>query len=1095
MSGQKALNDADNDSPNSIHPHHLTEWRESSVDDKLTTLNLTSLSGLTTHDYLLYALPDKDRRNDGRLRDKLLQRYQHLEHGGWYIAGLDPDSNWVDVMAWGRFKPDAPRSSSNGKSVKYESPPKTPNRVTYFRLPLHLWNQVAARYGIKRYHSPLALRLADRKQPVNFWSWVKSRTEIPVILTEGEKKAGSLLSQGYASISVPGIWGGRAKSEEKELHPDLLPLAGSGRTFIILFDYDQKQSTREAVYKAILATGKAIEDTGAKCKIALLTGPEKGVDDFITARGESASGHLSRIINNAHTLEEYKWIGNPSDDELIKYAPDDAICVPYLPDAKAVDLDAPGLIGIKSEMATGKTSLVKDDRDHHPSQRFLVIGHRITLLRELSGVSKLNTTLYSDLPQVRLAKVDSLAITVDSLYKLKTAANRYDCIFIDEARQVMIHALTAATCKKNRHEILMTLMYFIRSAKRVIIADAHLDDNTIDFFRAMRPVGEAPLVIKNEYSNPGRDVYYYEGSDSSAGVAKLVAAVNQGKKVMVVSDSKKTILKLEAILTKKFAIKGGFSSDYSQLENKVIWTIHADNSGSEENQHFIQNISTAVEGVDVLLASPSLCTGVDIQGDRFDEVYGFFNAVSLSATDCLQALHRYRKQVPLHIWVAPYPSFGYQNTNPNVIKREMLQKQEFNGFLMGIDLETGEKSPINGWAFNTYCQVEAKKNRSLNNLRDHLHRLLARMGYNVMSVEGDTDDDAKGDLKEAAEKIDEHYVQQVTKAGKINRSRYLQLKSLANLSPTEKYEMERFRIEDSYGQEVTEELVKKDQGGALLGQLINLEALLSLPQGEIVDPKTHQKRPIPPKIVMDRDKWELDNLPFLPDRQHHCAQWMMWHVLGLSRILERLLAGEEYSARNPDVIKLAEVAHSYRDSIKTVLGFWISDNCSPTWLLGMLLGKLGLKTANRKKGSSGKQVKFYSLAVDELVLATQVLEYRQSQRIRREEKKLQHQEENRLYQIMMENQYGLAKNSISTPTQNTDITNKQQGVNMAESQILSILEKIQPAIGLFEETINLGLDVIKGLMDEITYPNWSRKLLIRKLAQLIGSFSISPTET
>ena len=104
-----------------------------------------------------------------------------------------------------------PRTGSNGKLIKYESPPKTPNRVTYFRVPIHLWNQVAARYGIKRYHSPLALRLTARKQPVNFWEWVKNTPSIPVLLTEGEKKAGSLLSQGYAAISLPGIWGGESK--------------------------------------------------------------------------------------------------------------------------------------------------------------------------------------------------------------------------------------------------------------------------------------------------------------------------------------------------------------------------------------------------------------------------------------------------------------------------------------------------------------------------------------------------------------------------------------------------------------------------------------------------------------------------------------------------------------------------------------------------------------------------------------------------------------------------------------------------------------------------------------------------------------------
>ncbi|MDJ0568054.1 MAG: DUF3854 domain-containing protein [Pleurocapsa sp. MO_192.B19] len=779
-----------------VKSHHLTEWNQSSVDEKLTELNLTSLSGLTTHDYLLYALPDKDRRNDGRLRDKFLKRYQHLEHGGWYIAGLDPDTNWIDVMTWGRFKPDVPRTGTGGKLVKYESPPKTTNRVTYFRIPLHLWNRVAARYGIKRYHSPLALRLTARTQPVNFWSWVRSNPQIPIILTEGEKKAGALLSQGYAALASPGIWGCREpKDPDKKLHPDLLPLAQKGRTFIILFDYDRKQSTREAVYKATLATAEAIEATGASCKVALLPGPEKGVDDFITARGDSASGYLDRIINNAHTIEEYKWIGNPADDELIKYAPDIALCVPYLPNAVEIDLDRPGLTGISSGMATGKTSRVKNYRIENPDGRFLVIGHRITLLRELSQASKLNTNLYLDLPQGQLDKVDALSITIDSLYKLKTAGNKYDCIFLDEARQVMNHALTATTCIQHRQEILMTLWYFIRNAKRVIIADAHLDDNTVDFFRAMRPGGEAPLIIKNDYKSPSRDVYYYQGSDSSVLVAKLVAAIKQSKRVMVVSDSKKTILKLEAILMKKLGIKSGFSSSCSESKNKVIWTIHADNSGSPENQHFINNISDAVEDVDVLLASPSLCTGVDIQGDRFDEVYGFFNAVSLSATDCLQALHRYRKSVPLHIWVAPRPSFGYQNSNPDVIKKEMLQLEEFNGFLMGIDLETGEKSPINGWAFDAYCQIKAKHNRSLNNLRDHLHRLLARMGYNIIPIEAKGDDDAKSELKKAKQKIDEHHIQQVTTALKIDLQKYLQLKNKANLSPTEQYQLERFRIE------------------------------------------------------------------------------------------------------------------------------------------------------------------------------------------------------------------------------------------------------------------------------------------------------------
>ena len=69
----------------------------------------------------------------------------------------------------------------------------------------------------------------------------------------------------------------------------------------------------------------------------------------------------------------------------------------------------------------------------------------------------------------------------------------------------------------------------------------------------------------------------------------------------------------------------------------------------------------------------------------------------------------------------------------------------------------------------------------------------------------------------------------------------------------------------------------------------------------------------------------------------------MWQTLGLPKILERLFAGSDL------------------------------DSCSPTWLLGMFVQKLGLKTASRKKGSSGEQVKYYSLAIPEVILATRVL--------------------------------------------------------------------------------------------------------------------------
>ncbi len=199
-----------------IAPHHLTEWLESSVDEQLTTLNLISLSGFITYEYLLYGLPDCERRNDGRLRDKWLNSYAPLEDGGWWVSGVDPLNNW-QPMQWGRFKPDNPRIiGSQSKPIRYESPPHVSNRVTYFDVPSHIWDKVAKRYGIKRYHSPLALRLTARKKPLCFWEWVQQYSQIPIIFTEGEKKAACLLSLGFVAIALPGIWNGRVGKKERD---------------------------------------------------------------------------------------------------------------------------------------------------------------------------------------------------------------------------------------------------------------------------------------------------------------------------------------------------------------------------------------------------------------------------------------------------------------------------------------------------------------------------------------------------------------------------------------------------------------------------------------------------------------------------------------------------------------------------------------------------------------------------------------------------------------------------------------------------------------------------------------------------------------
>ncbi|MDZ8264026.1 plasmid replication protein, CyRepA1 family [Nostoc sp. ChiQUE01b] len=1018
-------------------PNNLTstEYHElavgSAIHPVLIERNFFHIEGDAVYDYLF--ISDKiPRKNAGRVTDAYIRQYQHLLLGGTWIQSLDPFKNW-QPMEWGRLKPNFPRFDwAKGKPVKYESPPKTPNRVTYFDIRNCIWDKIAKRYLIKRYHSLLALRLLDQLNPLIFWEWVKQHPEIPIILCEGEKKAACLLSLGFVAIALPGIWNGRVgkKDFDEQLHPDLMPLAQPGRKFIILFDYETKAKTRWLVYQATVRTAKAIESAGCECEVALLPGPEKGVDDFVVGRTEDANALVTAIIDDAKSLKDYQRSYRAKKWGLSKYKPDvtvnikyltQALCIPDLSEkcssvqplyeiekeklfspsineakVKKESTDSnetskskkspsfrfpeKGLVVLWSDMGTGKTQLMRWWRDQNPQARFLNNGHRVNLLKNLA--ERLQTEIYSDLGYTGLAQAQALSITIDSLHKLNTQALTYGCIFIDEACQYLTHLLHSNTCKSHRAAILEVLEYIVYNAPLVVIADAHMDDLTVDFFVAMRPKDEIPYILKNEWRNGDRTIYWYEGSDSSALVAQISAALMLGQKIMVVSDSKRFIKKLD----KSFTIKCEESnSSQSHTPQKWrIWSVHSDNSGSEENVAFIKDITNAVKNLDALFTSPSLGTGVDISEYHFDLVFGVFHGVSQTATECAQQLYRYRPKVPFHIWVAPRPPFGYKDTNANKIKERLLQTNEMTAFVLRIDRETGSRGAEKDWALEAYCQILGNRHYSLNNLRDDLRSLLSEMGNTFICVGSDDDYQARENLKAAAQAIDRAHNSAVAKANNITASEYRARQSKDYLDPSEIFECEKFRIFDSYGLEVTESLVEMDKGGRLIGAIAELEAILAPAEESIADPKTGRIYPTPPTIVTQKDRTERDNLPLCIDWGNYSARWLARFNLGLHHILKRLVRGDEVTADDTQLVNMTAIAFNCAAHVKAILGFTIPSDCKPIWLLGTLVEQLGLKLTFRKQGKRGQQVKLFSLSKEQLEFALQVIAHRVAKRNQKE---------------------------------------------------------------------------------------------------------------
>jgi len=1111
--------------------HHIKELKESSIDDGIINLNFRSLSGDEPKEYLFCRLDSKKRLNDGRVNSSTHRTYRNTEEGGIWISGLNPHNGW-QPWDWGRFKPDVPAiHREKNKPIKYLSPPNGGSHPIYLDVPQHIWDKVAQRHRIKRYHSPLMERLADKRQtgggyalspiglkrslsdclrggikpvsflpkslqptgseesnasnePYCFWSWVKAHPEIPIILTEGEKKAACLLSLGFVAISVPGIWMGRVKNKitgTDYLHPDLLPMVETGRKFVILFDNDPKPSTKRQVNKAIEYTGKVIEEAGATCEVALLPeDSEKGVDDFVTANGgELAASLIAQIVETALTLERFIRDIHPKNWGLSgKYPPNLKVNEQYLSHA-VKHLPDSGLVILLSGMGTGKTQILENRLENYPKEHFLNIGHRVNLLQNLA--KRLETAMYSEISLGQLAKAQRLSITLDSLYKIKTNYLRYGCVFIDEACQNLAHLLKSKTCGEHREAIFQALEYFVSTAKLVVLADAHMDDLTVDFFRQMRPEGEVPFIIQNEYQPGDREVYFYNGNDSSALIEKIMTAMMLNLKIMVVSDSKKFIKKIELMLTSDLGKKVEIQSDedLSTSPTKLrVWSIHGDNSGSEENRAFIKEISSAVNDVDILLTSPSLGTGVDIKGDRFEAIFGAFHAVSQSATECGQQLHRFRKNVPIHLWIAPRPLGGYQETNAEKIKSKMLESNEMTAFLtrIKIDKETGIRGAEKDWVLDAYCQIEAKRRRSINNLREDLKDLLTEMGYNLSVASTETDSIAKAQFKEASEKLEASRSSAIVNAIDISDSEYQTRQTKDYLSPDEMVECEKYRLKTFYGKSVTEDLVQRDNGGRLYGRLLTFEAVAADSPGEIVDPSKGRKYPAPPLIVAQRDLKERENLPFCMDWHNYSSQWLAFYILGVPKLLARLLAEEEICATDPDLMKMTQAAIHSRVYIKALLNLTIPKNCSPLWLMGVFLDRLGLKTVSCKRGKRGEQVTYRHLSHDETDFALEFLEYRQQLRQQKEEKERLLREERDRYQAVKERQYGInpSTNPVSPPPANGVFYNLEGGEDTSKNQESGspippweTWEVFKPYQKLRSDAISLGVDAINQIVKGI----------------------------
>ena len=365
-----------------------------------------------------------------------------------------------------------------GTAQKYETPVGS-DRAYLPPIPPSIRQAIAQRYGV------------DVPLFGSFWNWLEQHPQIPIVFTEGGKKALCLLSLGYVAIALYGINGGyRVRDPDKNvvspyLLADVGQFAGLGRPTILVFDQDTKPDTRSTVARALSRFGGLLTAAGCEVTIAQWQ-PEqgKGVDDLCVQSGANA---VHGAITNALPLPHWQiW------QRLTQRLTYPANLKLTTADLSTLELELPeeGILAIASAKGTGKTKQIRTVAASAP--KVLAAGHRIALMRNLCD--RLNLDYRGDLDKAKGQFINGagyalrIGFCVDSLLAINPQQFAGCDLIIDEVVQVIRHLLTSSTCAKDgRRPALLTRFHqLIQTARRVIVADADLDNGTLHYLQELR---------------------------------------------------------------------------------------------------------------------------------------------------------------------------------------------------------------------------------------------------------------------------------------------------------------------------------------------------------------------------------------------------------------------------------------------------------------------------------------------------------------------------------------------------------------------------------------------------------------------------------
>ncbi|WP_026730792.1 plasmid replication protein, CyRepA1 family [Fischerella sp. PCC 9605] len=1033
-----------------IDAAHWDEWvKGSCIDEEITALNLRSLSGDEPYQYLISdpALISGKVHPDAQWR-YLRSKYGHVEAGGWWCCGVDIQKG--HMSEWGCFKPNTPRVDSNGKTIKYEHPPKTQLEAFFLKVSPLVFELISRRYDValpSDYTSVLSW-------PMIFWQWVIDNN-IPIIITEGVKKAACILSRGYVAIALPGIRTCyRVQRDEygevigqPTLIPQLAPFATPERRIYFAFDQDSKRSTRRDVDSAIAKTAKLFKKRGCTpCVMSWDRKLGKGIDDVLynaAALGGRTNTHKSRNpsqneraycedsqyycektarFENAYPkscwqgnkpkglrdlcgffprLDKNEIFGNiyrkAQDFEnwetqqmrQLTYEVDQSLDRRYLLNRENPNDTLPPtnsqLICLKAPKKIGKTEWIRwyvEPLLRSGEKRILLITHRIQLSTQTAD--RIGVPYVTEIKSTGEGNRLGMGLCIDSLHRESQARFNPDewknCyVVIDEVMQVIWHLLSSNTCTSHRVKIIKTLKQLlinvVKNGGRIIIADADLNDIAIDFIKGLIGFDVKTWIIENTYKfdEPWK-VYHFQDKSPAKLVATLKQRLLRGEKHLLCVSAQKAKSRwgstcLEAYYQKESAKYCRELEERYKKEVPGIKILRIDSETVADPTHpaygCTSNINQIIADYDLVICTPTLETGVSIESEHFQGVWGIFQGSS-PADSVRQHLSRYRPGVPRYIWVKSV-GMGFVGDKSTNYKSLIASQRKLDKAHIKKLLEAGFEESVDGnfepICLTTWAKLGAIINSGMWNYSEQIIADLAAEGHIIKSSDEANEDTFDGDDKPMAlpnesqvlatkHDIDDNrdeqyqiYKSEVSASESIDDKQYEVLSKQQTRTKSELLKLRKAQLERTYNIRVDAELVAKDDDGWY--SKIRLHYYFDVGR----DFLTLKDSTTMTSLISEGDYFMVDMSKRLLNKKIDALSF-----LGI----ERLYQGTNFSKNHPVILDIFDKCKRNVNDLKLILGIDFSKIDDPITCTQRILNLIGHKMPFlRKQGRRGNQERIY----------------------------------------------------------------------------------------------------------------------------------------